>query len=1096
MRLLLLLILSGTLAAEALPQAAPDDAVSLEFFEKKVRPVLVDRCYSCHSGTAKKLKGGLRLDSLAAALKGGDTGPALVPGNPAKSLLIEAIGYGNVELQMPPKGKLPAAQIADLTDWVKRGAPWTKGEAASGPKIEPFDLAKRRAEHWAWAPLRRDPPPPVKNAAWARRPLDRYLLAKLEANGLEPAKDVDPRALVRRLTFDLTGLPPTPGQVEDYVRDPSDAALERLVDRLLDSPQYAETWARHWLDLVRYAETRGHEYDYTLPNAWHYRDYVIRAFNQDLPYPQLLTEHLAGDLLPAPRVDPKTGVNESVLATGWWYLGEWLHSPVDTRVDEMDRVSNQIEVFGKAFLGLTVSCARCHDHKFDAISQKDFYALAGFLKSANYRQVRYETIEAERRAAGELDRLRGERERAVLQAVAAAAKPVVSRLADYLDAAAAPEKNAEARQLDPERLAAWTAELRKAVSDPKDPVHAYAVAVQGGDLAKLAAKQRERLAAAAKALDRVDVIVDYTKPGAVEWAQDGVVFSRLKAGDAAWGSDPARPLLGILAAGALRADPLWQGLRLAAKTEGEPSHRNWVDSGRMVRTPTFALTRPNLYTLVRGAGHAFVEVDSHRQVNGPLHGSTILSWKGEGLQWVAQNMRYYPSPDPAHPLHRLHVEYTPASPDFEVLMVVQGDAPPGDLGDLPHRPLVDALAGAASPRVLAESFQKILVDAADRLAAGTLGDDPELARLADWMVRRPQLFGPAAPEASDYVAARLKIAAAVPPESHTSPAILDGPRADEYLLIRGNAGAPKELVPRRFLEAFGGGGGSGRLDLARRMTDPAVTPIVPRVVVNRIWHHLFGTGLVPSVDNFGKMGQAPVYPDLLDHLATRFGEEGGSFKKLIREIVLSSAYRMSDVPSARALEIDAADTLLQHRRPRRIAAEAVRDAMLAVSGRLDRTSYGPPVPIHLDGFQDGRGRPGDGPVDGAGRRSLYLSVHRNFLSSMLLAFDFPQPFTAIGRRSVSNVPAQALILRNNPFVHDQAAFWAKRIAADARPAAERIDGMFRAAFGRPASDEEVAGATQLLQDVAAMKSLDAGSAEVWKELAHALFQAKEFIFVR
>jgi hypothetical protein len=280
------------------------------------------------------------------------------------------------------------------------------------------------------------------------------------------------------------------------------------------------------------------------------------------------------------------------------------------------------------------------------------------------------------------------------------------------------------------------------------------------------------------------------------------------------------------------------------------------------------------------------------------------------------------------------------------------------------------------------------------------------------------------------------------------------------------------------------------------MCDPLVTPLVPRVAVNRIWHHLFGRGLVPTVDDFGKMGLQTVHAELLDHLAVRFRELGGSTKKMIREIVLSSAYRLSDTPSTRALEVDAPNALLQHRSPRRISAEAIRDSMLAVSGRLDPALYGPPVAIHLDGFQDGRGRPGDGPIDGAGRRSLYLSVRRNFLSSMLLAFDFPQPFTAIGRRSMSNVPAQALILRNNPFVHDQAAFWAKRLVAENKPTEERIDGMFRAAFGRPAAADEIAGAKQLIQDVATMKSLEAGHVEVWKELAHAIFQAKEFIFVR
>lgn len=1090
MRIALLLILVGTLAAgAALPlDSAPalahgeqDDPAAAEFFEKRIRPVLVDRCHSCHSSAAPKLKAGLKLDSLEDALKGGDSGPALVPGKPEKSPLIEAVSYKNVDLRMPPKGKLPAEQIADLTEWVRRGAVWPRGAAAvHGAKKEEFNLEKRRAGHWSWQPLRAGAPPAVKNASWPRRPLDRFLLAKLEERGLDPAPSADPRMLIRRLTFDLTGLPPTPPQVDAFLADSSDAALERLVDQLLASPQFAETWARHWLDLMRYAESRGHEYDYLLPNAWHYRDYVIRALHQDLPYPQFLTEHVAGDLLPEPRLDPRTGANESVLATGWWYLGEWLHSPVDTRVEELDRVTNQIEVFGKTFLGLTISCARCHDHKFDAISQKDFYALAGFLKSANYRQVRFETIEKERQAARDLERLRDERERAVLQAVAAAMRPVVSRLAEYLEAAGG-------RQLDPERLAAWTAHLRKAASDPKDPFHAYAVAVQGGNLAALAARERARGAAAAKALENAEVLFDFTKPGPVEWTQDGVTFRRVNSGDTCWSAG----LQGIAPWGALRADPLWQSLRLTPKTQTESSHRNWMDSGRMARTATFALKRTSLYSLVRGAGHAFVEIDSHRQINGPLHTSSIASWKEDGRRWVAQNMRHYPSSDPDRPLHRLHVEFTPASPDFEVFMVVQADAPPGDPLDLPYRPIVDALDGAPAPRALAEAYQKILGEAFERMGA-----DPELARIADWMVRHPELFGPVAPEAADYAAARAKIAASVPTESRTAPAILDGPPADEYLLIRGNVGAPKEIVPRRFLEAFGSGGNGGRLELARRMTDPRVTPIVPRVAVNRIWHHLFGRGLVPTVDDFGKMGLAPAHPELLDHLAVRFGELGGSFKQMIREILLSSAYRMSDTPSARALEIDASNALLQHRSPRRITAEAVRDAILAVSGRLDPSMHGPPVPIHLDGFQDGRGRPADGTVDGGGRRSIYLSVRRNFLSSMLLAFDFPQPFSAIGRRSVSNVPAQALILRNNPFVHDQAAFWAKRLVAEGKPAEERIAGMFRAAYGRPAAADEIAGAKELLKDVAALKGLDADHIEVWKELAHALFQAKEFIYVK
>src|SRR5688572_12602593 len=343
MRSLLLLLLSGLVAQAAPPQASPDDPASAEFFEKKIRPILVDRCYSCHSATAPKVKGGLRVDSREHLLKGGETGPAIVPGHPEKSLFVEVISYKNVDLKMPPKSKLPANQIADLTEWVRKGATWPGGDAAGAApqKKEEFDLARRRAEHWAWQPLRADAPPAVKNGAWPRKPLDRFLLARLEERGLEPAAPADPRTLIRRLAFDLTGLPPTAAQIEEFERDPSDAALERLVDSMLASPRFAETWARHWLDLVRYAESRGHEFDYVVPNAWHYRDYVVRAFEQDLPYAQFLTEHLAGDLLPEPRMNVKSGFNESVIATGWWYLGEWIHSPVDPRIDEMDRVSNQ-----------------------------------------------------------------------------------------------------------------------------------------------------------------------------------------------------------------------------------------------------------------------------------------------------------------------------------------------------------------------------------------------------------------------------------------------------------------------------------------------------------------------------------------------------------------------------------------------------------------------------------------------------------------------------------------------------------------------------------------------------------------------------------
>ncbi len=388
-------------AAESTP--TPEAA---EFFEKKIRPVLIESCWKCHSAEAKKLKGGLRLDSRAGLLKGGDTGPSLVPEHPEKSKLIEAVGYKNADLLMPPKGMLAPAVIADLTKWVQMGAPWPGSETSTGDKKDAFDLAKRKREHWAWQPIRATPPPAVKNTTWARSPIDTFLLARLEQAKLAPARPAERRTWLRRITFDLTGLPPTVEESNAFLSDNREGACERVVDRLLAAPRFGERWGRHWLDLVRYGETRGHEFDPVLPNAYQYRDYVIRALNADVPYDQFVQEHIAGDLLPAPRLHPAEKFNESILGTGFWLLGEEVHSPVDIRQDQADRFDNRIDVMTKTFLGLTVSCARCHDHKFDAISSRDYYALFGFLESSNYRLARFDSREHNRAVARDMEALK------------------------------------------------------------------------------------------------------------------------------------------------------------------------------------------------------------------------------------------------------------------------------------------------------------------------------------------------------------------------------------------------------------------------------------------------------------------------------------------------------------------------------------------------------------------------------------------------------------------------------------------------------------------------------------------------------------------
>ena len=319
------------IAGPAWPASASPEG--FEFFEKRIRPVLVERCYKCHSAESEKLKGELRLDSREGALKGGESGkPALAPGEPDKSFLIEAIRYGNVDLQMPPKGKLPSEQVAEFEAWVKMGAPWPKIEAPKkvASKKE-FNLAKRKHEHWCWQPVRAVKPPAIADPSWPRSSGDNFILASLEEKKLVPTPAADKRTLLRRLNFDLIGLPPTPAQVEAFVNDTSASAYEKVVDRLLASPHFGERWARHWLDLVRYSETLGHEFDYAIPNAWRYRDYVIRAFNDDVPYDQFALEHIAGDLLDKPRRHPTEGFNESQIGTAFYWFSQQTHSPVDVR---------------------------------------------------------------------------------------------------------------------------------------------------------------------------------------------------------------------------------------------------------------------------------------------------------------------------------------------------------------------------------------------------------------------------------------------------------------------------------------------------------------------------------------------------------------------------------------------------------------------------------------------------------------------------------------------------------------------------------------------------------------------------------------------
>ncbi len=452
----------AALSAPLLPRrafAAADatlDSAGIEFFEKKIRPLLTSQCYKCHSTSASKLKGNLYLDSRDGLLKGGDGGPAVLPGHPEQSLLIEAINYTNDDLKMPPKTRLPAAAVADLKQWVKSGAVWPGASSGAtpaparpaSPRVPPANYEKLRKEHWAWQPVTTPSVPAVRDANWPRTDADHFVLARLEEAGIHPVADADRTTLIRRVSFDLTGLPPTPEQTAAFVNDPSPKAFEKVVDRLLASPAFGERWGRHWLDVVRYAESTGSSRNYPYPFAWRYRDYVIDSFNNDKRYDRFITEQVAGDLLPYET--PKEH-NEQLIATGFLAMGVKDLNERDKTKFLMDNVDEQIDTTTRAVLALTVGCARCHDHKFDPIPQSDYYALAGIFRSTDI-------------LAGLHNRQGGGKKAAVDPTMLVHLDGPSGVVPASAVATAGPSRNAASMAADARRLAQLREELRKAVA--------------------------------------------------------------------------------------------------------------------------------------------------------------------------------------------------------------------------------------------------------------------------------------------------------------------------------------------------------------------------------------------------------------------------------------------------------------------------------------------------------------------------------------------------------------------------------------------------------------------------------------------------------
>lgn len=1196
------------------------DAASLEFFEKKIRPVLAEKCYRCHSSDSEKLKAGLQVDHVEYLLSGGDSGPVIVSGNPDESLLIETIRYDNPDLQMPPKSKLDDAVIADFEKWIAMGAPWPDepvppahggGGKVDGSDVvmEAFDLEKRRAEHWSWQPIANPTLPETKQSDWPIAELDHFILAKLEEANLRPADAAAPETWLRRVYFDLIGLPPTPEQIDAFLAEKktspdSDAAEQNVVETLLASPHFGERWARHWMDLARFGETCGHEFDYPIPHAWRYRDYLIDAFNRDLPYDQFVIEQVAGDLLDNPRRNPEDGTNAAIAGTGFWFLHEAVHAPTDIRGDEAGRIDNQIDVFSKSFLGMTVACARCHDHKFDAISTADYYAIAGYLQSSRRQEAFLDPQGKIAQAAREAHDLQAKGQAALSEAFTKTQGDAAKTFASYLSAAE--RVLAETTKQDPKGEAVFE-DFENGYGDWKIEGQAFGKAPATGALSRnqtisgflgkgvvntylksdkttgraLSRKftielpfihfligggaQKDQTcmnllidgkpvrSATGKNTDAMEAhtwdvskligksarleIVDAASGGWGHIDIDHIVFSK----DSVPAFDPAkRPIDPALLTkvateeGSLDESTLLNHVeRLRKKTAFPRSSESplptdamvladfengdaqgWTSTGEsfdakpttslvwapgsgggllapagvmtstsvpekvdgVLRSPTFELTGDHIH-LRLNARNAQVRlvIDGHymnRFHTLLLKGTILKNIDTEGeFRWqtMTGNVDKYIG-------HKVWLEVSDVADGYVMLdqVVVSNEK-------LPPAPKAEQAAPALRWKSALAAFHE---------------GNPNFADLEFLNhVWRHGLW----PQSGGLVELSRNLRQLSIPEPELVTAMLEGTPENEHVHIRGSHLKLGEEVPRRNLEALGGthapNGINGRLQLARELVSEE-NPLVRRVAVNRVWHHLFGRGLVATVDDFGVMGRLPSHPELLDHLASGFSrKQGWSIKALLREIVLSQTYRMSSAPhdSLDPTELAVADpeNILLHKAPvRRLQAEAIRDAILTVSGRLDPAVGGASVPVHLTDFMEGRGRPGQsGPLDGNGRRSLYAEIRRNFLPPFLLTFDMPIPFNAMGRRSVSNVPAQALALMNDPFVAEQAGLWAERISADATMSnQQKIDRLFRSAFAREPEDRE-------RQQIESFLASEPDVKQAWTDLCHALFNKKEFIYL-
>ncbi|HTU26235.1 MAG TPA: DUF1553 domain-containing protein [Pirellulales bacterium] len=1101
-RILFVLLLAAFCCfPRALPAADPPStqasSPSLEFFEKHVRPLLVAHCHKCHG--PQKQEGGLRLDSRAALLRGGEHGPVVVPGAPEKSRLIVAIGYADADLEMPPDERLPAAAVTLLTDWVRQGAIWPEGDS------NPSDPSKASTvvwkTHWAAQPVRPQELPAVRQADWITSPIDAFILARLEQNDLSPSPPADRRTLLRRVSFDLIGLPPTLDEIAAFEADTSSTAFQTVVERLLASPHYGERWGRHWLDVARYADTKEYvrlKEERRLLFAFTYRDYVTRAFNSDLPYNQFLIEQLAADLLPT------SDDRRPLAALGFLTLGR------NFTGNRHDIIDDRIDVTTRGLLGLTVTCARCHDHKFDPIPTADYYSLYGIFDSSEVPPVP---------APIELPPSDSD-----LAAQAKEIQSAESALRDY-------QQQAHDRLLHELRSnvgaylgAALEGRRRFLVPLPAAPREVrHFVAERWLDCFESAERSQRPALAPWSALAAIETHDDFP-------SRARQVLAELRSRH---NSDPATPRANALVLSALEAVQLGS-MADVARVYGE------LLGGAYRR---FRAAREPANLIANGSFEQEGAVDNQAPSDWHLAGSRFCTLSSEGvtdgnLAAVFGDGTSASQPPTGHTAvlsqtittrpgvrYRLSFDYavfgSGNAADAQTARVrIAGQQPLAEqtvsqAGSAPAKFQCVTLDFLADGPAVTVSFADATVTGENGLADGVLdnvllvelsadglpvtpprnsaADDPDQVELLALLtgVDSPTNVTPV--EAVDFylyespvhdhiMALRTRLNELLA-QSLRSPArahvLSERPAPyDPRVFLRGDPSRRGSAVSRHFLAALVGdepkpfAAATARLDLAQAIASPT-NPLTARVLVNRVWLHHFSAGLVGSPSNFGLRGDRPSHPELLDYLADRFVQEGWSIKQLHRWILLSSTYQQSSADRPDAAARDPENRLLARMNRQRLEFESLRDAMLAAAGRLDPTVGGPPVDLAA---ADNR------------RRTMYGLVDRQNLAGMLGNFDFASPDTHTPLRHMTTVPQQALFLLNNPLVVAQAAALAERTAASGAqetPATdERIVAIFRLALGRLPSADEMRSAESFLA---------AGGA--WPDFAQVLLLSNEFIFV-